>query len=115
MRIDIENYTFELEEEWINEAGFNPLYASAQHYEADTTKSKNKEMFLIDILEINPNIRNKGICIFNAGEVEGIEKTARERTVSILKAIMKNSKLPPVEVIDSQVEEYRYKLVHGWP
>lgn len=113
MRIETENYAFELEDSWVNEAGFDPSIIDAQHYEAEAKKSEGKEIFLINISDINPKIRGEGIPIFNDGEVEGVFKTARERTVSILKAIMSNSTLAPVEVVNSQVEEFKYKLVHG--
>lgn len=113
MRIETENYKFELDDSWVNEAGFDPLVIDAQRFDADLAYFKGKEVFLINISEIYPKIRGAGVPVFNDGEVEGVVKTARERTVSILKAIMSNSVLPPLEVVDSNKEGFKYKLVHG--
>lgn len=113
MLVETDNYKFELDDSWINESVFNSSVISTQHYKADKNKANDKEVLFISISDIYPKIRGNGVPIFNDGEVEGVLKTAKERTVSILKAIMSNSALPPVEVVDLNEGGYKYKLVHG--
>lgn len=113
MLVETENYKFELDNSWVNEAGFDPSVIEASHFEADADKCKGDKIFLINLSDINPKIRGEGVPIFNDGEVDGAVKTARERTVSILKAIMSNSTLPPVEVVHSNEKSFKFKLVHG--
>ena len=113
LKIENENYSFDIEGSWVKEAGFDPSIINTLCYEVSAKESKNRKIVFINISDINPKIRCEGIPIFNDGEVEGIFQTARERTVSILKAIMSNSTLPPVEVVELQPGDFKYKLVHG--
>jgi hypothetical protein len=113
MRVATDNWQFEVDDSWLSEVDFNPEIIAERHYKADPTKSNGKEIFVVNISDINPTIRGDGIPIFNDGEVDGKFLTAKKRTVSILKAIMTKSALPPIEVVDSQVPKYKYKLVHG--
>ena len=113
MRVATDNWLFEIDDSWVAEAGFDAEKVDGTHFKADPSRANGKKIFVVDISDINPNIRGEGIPIFNDGEVDGKPRTARERTVSIMKAIMSKSALPPVEVVDSQVSGYKYKLVHG--
>ena len=113
MLLKSDNWLFEIADSWLVEAGFDAEAVDGTHYKVDPARANGKEIFVVKISDINPKIRAKGTPVFNSGEVDGIAMSARERTVSILKAIMSKSLLPPVEVIDSPLQGYRYKLVHG--
>lgn len=110
MRFNFYNKEFEILEEWIVESGFTPLKQNRCHYVFDKS---NKEIFLVKIDCIWPKIRAAGVDIFKAGEVDGELISARDRTVSILKAIVDNMPLPPVKVIDFNSGQFKYKLVAG--
>jgi uncharacterized ParB-like nuclease family protein len=113
MKIATGNWHFEIEDSWLREAGFDCEEVLGARFNVALGKSDEKEVFSVNISDINPEIRGKGTPIFNNGTVDGKAMTARERTVSILKAIMNKSALPPIEVVDSDVTNYKYKLVHG--
>lgn len=113
MLVETDNYKFELDQSWVDETGFNPSVIDAKHYSVDSNSANGKEILIINISDIYPKIRGEAVPIFKDGEVDDVLKTAKERTESILKAIMSNSKLPPVEIVDLNKEGYKYKLVHG--
>ena len=113
MQVAGDNWRFEIDDSWLVEAGFDVESIVGTHFEVDLTRANGKDVFVAKISDINPQIRGKGTPIFNDGEVGGKAMSARERTVSILKAIMSKSALPPVEVVDSQEAGYKYNLVHG--
>ena len=110
MHIKKWGYEFDLPDEWIKEAEFSPFGIEGEYYRS----LNNKDVFIVDIGDICPQIRAKEVPIFNDGEVDGVYKTARERTVSILKALAEVKTLPPIEVIkEKNCEEYKYKIIHG--
>ena len=103
---------FELEDAWIEEAGFIPLALKGKHYKF--IQDPSWKVFLIAIDDVCPPKRAEGVPIFNATEVNGKVISARERTVSILRAIAQGTPLPPVKVVDSSSsEKYKFKLVDG--
>jgi hypothetical protein len=113
MIIEVGTFNFELPDEWIEEAGFAPFGHQKDHYRFDRS-SFSKDVITIEIRNIAPTIRGKGVPIFKDGEVDGRKLTARQRVVPILKAIQQGYSLPPVSIVDvKQRTEYRYKLVHG--
>lgn len=113
MQIEVGAFSFELPDEWIEEAGFVPFGQRGDHYRF-TRSSPTKKVMNIEIRNIAPTIRGKGVPIFKDEEVDGRDRTARERVVPILKAIQEGQSLPPVSIADAKDRtEYLYKLVHG--
>jgi len=109
MKIEKNGFNFDLSDEWIKEANFLPFrYIGYYRVKSDD------DFFIINIADISPNIRNEGVPIFNGGIVDDVFKTARERTVSILKAISEQLPMPPIEVLaPKQNGNYLYNVSHG--
>jgi len=108
MKFNRLGYKFEIPECWMTEIKFVPIQITGSHY----TPIRNVPFVVIDIQDIDPQIRGKGTPIFNDGEVNLQIKSAKERTQSILRAIRDKEALPPIEVV--KVESiYKYKLYHG--
>ena len=103
---------FTLENDWLEEAGIEPLSRTEKHY--NVIQDCFSEIFFIDIDSVYPPKRPEGIPIFNSTEVNGKFISARERTVSILRAIAQRTPLPPVKVMDlKDSDKYKFKLVNG--
>jgi hypothetical protein len=110
MKFNSSEITFEIPEEWLNEARFSSEPNGRSHYEYEYSKN----VFLVSVVDIFPKIRGQDVPIFNDGESDGELKTARERTVSILKAIQLGVPLPPVKVVNLNGDKkYKFKLVEG--
>jgi hypothetical protein len=110
MKVNKNEIIFEIPEEWLDEAYFSFEPIGRYHYEYEN----NKDIFLVSICDVSPNIRGENLPIFNNGESDGVIKTARERTVSILKAIWLGIPLPPIKVVDLKSNnKYKFKLVEG--
>jgi len=110
MKINANDISFEIPEEWIEEAGFSSESKGMCHYEYENSET----VFLVSIADVFPRIRGEGVPIFKDGESDGVIKTAKERTVSILKAIRLGIPLPPVRVVKVAGDtKYKFKLVEG--
>lgn len=110
MKVNRGGISFEISDDWLAEAGLSPKLADKSHYDYQ----HSKDTFIVSICEISPSIRGENVPIFNDGESDGEMKTARERTVSILKAIQSGIPLPPIRVVDLTGDsKYRFKLVEG--
>jgi uncharacterized ferritin-like protein (DUF455 family) len=104
--------SFDLPNSRLEESGFIPFSQKEPHYKFD--RASSTDVFLVQIEKVSPPTRAEDIPLFNSGEVDGRALTAREGTVSILKAIAHGTALPPVKVIDLPSSgTYRYKLVAG--
>lgn len=110
MKINYQEISFEILEEWIKDAEFSAEPNGRSHYEYENTETA----FLVSIADVCPRIRGEGIPIFKDGESDGVIKTAKERTVSILKAIKLGILLPPVRIVNMIGDtKYKFKLVEG--
>lgn len=110
MKINTNEISFEIPQEWIEEAGFSSEPNGKSHYEYENSET----VFLVTIADVFPKIRGENVPIFNDGESDGVFKTAKERTVSILKAIRHGTPLPPVRVVNlTDDKKYKFKLVEG--
>lgn len=110
MRVNIYEISFEIPEDWVDEAGFSSESKGKSHYEYENSEN----IFLVSVAEVFPKIRGENVPIFKDGESDGVFKTARERTVSILKAIELRVPLPPVKVVNlTDDKKYKFKLVEG--
>jgi hypothetical protein len=110
MKVNYNEISFEIPEDWIDEAGFAPEPNKKIHYEYENCK----DIFLVSIGDISLKIRGENIPIFKDGESDGVIKTARDRVVSILKAIQIGLPLPPVKVANLTGDNiYKFKLVEG--
>ena len=110
MKVNRGEISFEISDEWLDEAGFSPEPTGKSHYEYEDSK----DTFIVSICDISPSVRGGDVPVFNDGESDGEIKTARERTVSTLKAILFGIPLPPVKVVDLKGDsKYRFKLVEG--
>ena len=66
----------------------------------------------IRIDDVSPVRRKLSAGVFNDDIDTGL--SAKERVMSILRAIRDNVPLPPVEIVDCPAgSSYRYKLTHG--
>jgi hypothetical protein len=117
MHIEKWEFNFDLSNKWLKEANYDPSKLQQNdHYKYETPPGK--EVFIINIPDICPRIRNKNTPIFNDGEVEidgqRVFKTARERTVFILKALVEKKSLSPIDVVKYEGPgPYKYKLTDG--
>ena len=112
MRFTRGEIEFTLEDDWLDEAGLEPLSQPESHYKVIPDSSS--KIFLVAIDSVKPPKRIEGIPIFNSTEVDGKFVSARERTVSLLKAIAQGTPLPPVKVVDFEGSgKYKFKLVDG--
>jgi hypothetical protein len=103
---------FTLEGDWFEEAGIEPQSRPEGHY--NVIQDSSSEIFFVAIDSVYPPKRAEGIPIFNSTEVGGKFVSARERTVSILRAIAQGTPLPPVKVVDLKgSDKYKFKLVDG--
>ena len=110
MKFNSKEISFEIPQEWIDEAGFSSEPTGKFHYEFENSET----VFLVNIADVFPRIRGESVPIFKDGEVDGVFKTARERTVSILRAIRLGNPLPPVSVVNmSKDTKYKFKIVAG--
>ncbi|QSV46956.1 hypothetical protein [Geobacter benzoatilyticus] len=110
MRVNTNEISFVIPEDWVNEAGFSSEPNGKSHYEYENSEN----IFLVSVAEVFPKIRGENVPIFKGGESDGVFKTARERTVSILKAIELGVPLPPVEVVNLNGDKkYKFKLIAG--
>ena len=110
MKVKKGEIIFELPDEWLDDAGLSSEPHGRTNYEYEDSK----DISLVSISDISPVIRGENVPIFNDGESDGVFKTARERAVSILKAIQFGATLPPVKVIDIKDDnKYKFKLVEG--
>lgn len=110
MEFNAYGISFTVPDEWIYESDFIYYSSKSLHYEYDNTK----DIFLIDISTIYPHIRNVDVPIFNNCTFGDLNKSAKERTISILSAIKSRIPLPPVEVVDlHNNDNYKYKLING--
>lgn len=110
MKINANEISFEIPEEWIEEAEFSSKPNGMSHYEYENSET----VFLVSIADVFPRIRGEGVPIFKDGESDGVIKTAKERTVSILRAIKLGISLPPVKVVSMTGDtKYKFKLVEG--
>lgn len=109
MKIEKYGFNFDLPDEWIREVNFIPfVYIGYYRVKSDD------DFFIINIVDISPKIRGEGVRIFNDGPVDDVFKTARERTVSILKAIAEQLPMPPIEVLARKnTGNYLYNVTHG--
>ena len=73
-------FDFEIENDWLVEANLIRKDRSGENYNS----TYDPLLFLVRMENICPKIRREGLPIFIDGKVNGIIKTARERTVSIL-------------------------------
>ncbi len=103
-------YNFELNDEWIKETGFTPCKVKGEHYVCN-----QHVISIIEIKDIDHNIRTEGVPIFNDGEnEEGDCKTAKDRTTSILNALMQNDPLPPIKVEQCMAQsKFKYTIKEG--
>lgn len=111
MQINKWGYNFNLPNDWLREANFTPFTLAGEYY----TARNCEDIFIVNIVDISPNIRGKGVPIFKSGKVDGVFRTARERTVFILKALVEGRPLlEPVRVVEWKGSgRYKFKIVYG--
>ena len=110
MNIKVSGYSFFIEDNWLKKANIVPFSMTDRNYKY---KEDSQDVLIVDISQIDPDIRGKDVPIFKEGEVDGKIKTREERVLDILMAFKDNTPLPPVEIIESKNKNYRFKLYHG--
>ena len=113
MKIEVGAYHFNINSDWIAEAGIKPFSEVTDHYFFKQPKNLTEHIVIVNLNDIDPNIRGKDIPIFKAGKVNGKLVPAKKRVLDILSAIEKKTALPPVEITEAIKGQYKYKLHNG--
>lgn len=101
--------SYEINNEWLVEAGALGFKASREFYRA---KPIDKEVLIVSIESVEPLTERARIRgIFCDDEAEGV--SAKERVVRILRWFVADDEVEPVEIVESDCEGYKYKLVAG--
>lgn len=109
MKYQHHQLTYEINDDWLAEAGANAFAPSSECYRANPGI---KELFLVSIDSVEPlTARAKSIGIFCNDKESG--STARERVVRILRWFVADSEVEPVRVVPLESGSYKYKLVAG--
>jgi hypothetical protein len=113
MDINEGDFNFSINTDWITESGLVPFSKTKEHYLYEREQGQSQPIILINHNDIDPNIRGKNVPIFKDGYVNGKWVIAKQRVLDILNAIVQDTTLPPIEVIELVDNQYRYKLHHG--
>jgi hypothetical protein len=94
------NYSFDYPDEWIEELPLPKIPSNKENY----LFKPSLHIFIINILDICPHIRDNGVPIFRD----------KEKTFKIIRGFEKGDFIPPVNVIDcNSNNHYKYKLTDG--
>lgn len=92
--------SFEIPDHWLAQSGATEFVSQQEAFAA----SPDKEFQLIRASEIEPPKRNPGVT--------GLHE---DRTVSVLKALLSKTPLPPVEIKPAEMDStFKYKVHHGY-
>lgn len=93
-------FSFDYPDEWIEEQPIPTISSNQEHYCFESSPN----VFLVNISEICPNIRNDGVPIFGS----------KEMTFQIIRGFGKGDSIPPVSVVDYKFNNrYKYELTDG--
>lgn len=110
MRFVHRDFLFEVNDEWWAEAGMIGFVPSSRTYRADT--KAHPHFWEVRIDEVEPVRRQLSHGVFNDDLTEGI--SAKERVVSVLRAFVSGTALPPVEMVRLEPgASSAYRLTHG--
>ena len=113
MRIERGSYSFTINPDWIAESGLKPFSKTSDHYLYMASLNQTESIIVVRHEDIDPKIRKEGVPIFKDGKVDGKQVPAKERVLNILTAIVNETPLPPVEIVEARHGEYKYNLHHG--
>ena len=99
MKIERLNYSFDYSDEWIKELPLPKIPPNKENYLFEPSR----DVFLINLSDICPNIRGNDIPIFGD----------KEKTFKIIRGFENGDFIPPVNVIDCNSDNYKYKLTDG--
>lgn len=103
------DFEFFLDDAWWTEAGVTAFVPSKPSYRAT---SDARQILTARIKDIQPIRRKLSAGVFNDDRETGF--SAKERVISIFRAIRDDVPLPPVEVVQTLTgSAHRYKLTHG--
>lgn len=111
MKYSHHDLEFELEDEWLKEAGMNNYIPDSDSYNPDITQVNGQEILFIDINDIAPlKERAKCLGIF----CDNDENTAKERVVRILGWFKENKDIEPISISKLENDEkFKYKVLAG--
>jgi len=100
MKINRLNFSFDFPDEWIEEL-FIPQISSIQE---NYLFEPSENVFLVNISDIYPHIRDEGVPIFGN----------KEMIFDILSGIVEGDFIPPIEVVDfDRNNQYKYEITDG--
>ena len=111
MRCFHRDFKFELSDEWWDEAGMRGFIPAQKSYYADLKAFLGWTVYEIRVDEVEPVRRQLSHGVFNDDAETG--RSAKDRVLDILRGFTNGAAIPPVDVIQVQGADYRYKLTHG--
>ena len=103
---------FEIDDDWLIEAGVAEFRPSLESYEASCPINEIKEVFLVRFEEVAPlreRAKLRGVFCDSADTGE----TAKERVMNILVLLRDGTPIDPVKVVGTDEEPFKFKLVEG--
>ncbi|MGO9146427.1 MAG: hypothetical protein ACLQDF_08660 [Desulfomonilia bacterium] len=103
---------YEIEDEWLVEAGAEHFTPSRDCYRPQSVSPTRGEVFSVSIESVEPLIeRARGCGIFC--DDRGTGESAKQRVVRILQWFAADCEVEPVKVVKSKDPKYEYRLVEG--
>lgn len=103
------NLSYEIDDEWLAEAGALGFVASRESFR---TSPVHEDLLLVALKAVEPLIiRATSIGIFCDDPETGA--TARERTVRILRWFVTDAEVEPIKVVPMEGCVYKYRVVAG--
>ena len=103
---------YEIDDEWLAEAGVLGFKPGQDCYPADSTSLSDRDIFTVPIESVAPSLdRAKSRGVFCDDKQTG--DSAKQRVIRILRWLLANQGVEPVKVVISKDKNYKYKLVEG--
>jgi hypothetical protein len=109
MRLLHHGSEIELDDDWWAEAGMVGFVPKSKTYCVDLAFS-DRVSEMICIQDVSFVRRAPGVGIFNDSVEDG---TAHDRVVRILRGFQPGDAIPPVEIVEDDSGQHRYRLVNG--
>ena len=104
-------FVCELDDAWWEEAGMEGFVPKNPAYRSDPNQAEGEEILEININEVKPVFRHRGLKIFNDSNEYG---TAKTRVIRILRWFIADTAIEPVKIAREPAgSDYPYRLLHG--
>jgi hypothetical protein len=103
---------YEIDDEWLVEAGVRNFKPKRDYYRAKSTGPSQENVFVVLIDSVEPLTKRSRLRgIFCDDKETG--DTAKQRVIRILRWFLDDHEIEPVKVVKSKNPDFEYRLVEG--